>query len=81
MYGLLNSPLGEELATRIQFKPDYHGLVESDLVLINMGHEPDRAEQGRCAGHLDAVDPGRGSDATRTSRRSAVTASIRGCWR
>ena len=35
--GFLNSPLGEELATRIQFQPAYHGLAESDLVLINQG--------------------------------------------
>ncbi|MFQ5490762.1 MAG: hypothetical protein ACE5GE_08590 [Phycisphaerae bacterium] len=37
MRGFLKSPLGEELATRIQFQPDYHGLVESDAVLINTG--------------------------------------------
>lgn len=37
MRGFLSSPLGEELATRIQFQPDYHGLVESDLILINCG--------------------------------------------
>ena len=37
MRGFLNSPLGEELATRIQFQPAYHGLVESDVVLINTG--------------------------------------------
>ncbi len=37
MRGFLNSPLGDELATRIQFQPDYHGLVESDIVLINTG--------------------------------------------
>ena len=35
--GFLNSPLGDELATRIQFQPAYHGLVESDVVLINTG--------------------------------------------
>jgi len=35
--GFLNSPLGDELATRIQFQPDYHGLVESDIVLVNTG--------------------------------------------
>jgi hypothetical protein len=37
MRGFLNSPLGEELATRIQFQPAYHGLVESDVVVINTG--------------------------------------------
>jgi len=32
---LLHSPLGDELATRIQLQPCYHGLVESDVVLLN----------------------------------------------
>ena len=31
----LHSPLGDELATRIQLQPSYHGLVESDVVLLN----------------------------------------------
>ena len=31
----LGSPLGDQLATRIQLHPEYHGLVESDVVLIN----------------------------------------------
>ena len=35
MRGFLYSPLGDELATRIQLQPPYHGLVESDVVLIN----------------------------------------------
>lgn len=35
MRGFLHSPLGDELATRIQLQPPYHGLVESDVVLMN----------------------------------------------
>ncbi len=35
MRGFLCSPLGDELATRIQLQPPYHGLVESDVVLVN----------------------------------------------
>jgi len=31
----LHSPLGDELATRIQLQPPYHGLVESDVIVIN----------------------------------------------
>lgn len=31
----LDSPLGDDLAARIQLRPEYHGLVESDVVLIN----------------------------------------------
>ncbi len=34
---LLHSPLGEELASRIQCRPEYHGLIESDFVVVNTG--------------------------------------------
>lgn len=33
----LKSPLGGEIASRIQLQPDYHAMVESDVVLINTG--------------------------------------------
>ena len=33
----LRSPLGGEIASRIQLQPDYHAMVESDVVLINTG--------------------------------------------
>ncbi len=33
--GLINSPLGDELATRILLQPCYHGLIESDIVVVN----------------------------------------------
>jgi len=41
----LRSPLGDELATRIQLQPPYHGLVESDVIVVNsqigqIGPEP-----------------------------------------
>jgi hypothetical protein len=32
----LDSPLGDELASRIQLRPEYHGLIESDVVLVNV---------------------------------------------
>ena len=35
MRGFLYSPLGDELATRIQLQPAYHGLVESDVIVVN----------------------------------------------
>jgi len=37
MRQFLYSPLGDELATRIQLQPAYHGLVESDVVIVNSG--------------------------------------------
>lgn len=33
----LHSPVGSEIASRIQLQPAYHGLVESDVVVINTG--------------------------------------------
>ena len=35
MRGFLYSPLGDELATRIQLLQPYHGLVESDVIVVN----------------------------------------------
>ena len=31
----LDSPLGDQLATQVQLRPEYHALVESDMVLVN----------------------------------------------
>lgn len=31
----LRSPIGAEIAARVQLQPDYHALVESDVVIIN----------------------------------------------
>ncbi|HNQ22250.1 MAG TPA: hypothetical protein PKK06_04065 [Phycisphaerae bacterium] len=46
MRGFLYSPLGDELATRIQLLPPYHGLVESDVVVVNAnGTPPGRASE------------------------------------
>jgi hypothetical protein len=33
----LNSPLGAEIASRIQLQPEYHALVEADVVIVNTG--------------------------------------------
>lgn len=35
MRGFLYSPLGDEIVTRIQLQQAYHGLVESDVVVVN----------------------------------------------
>lgn len=55
MRSFLYSPLGDELATRIQLKPDYHGMVESDVIIVNTGAGqagPDSAECIRRIGQL-----------------------------
>jgi hypothetical protein len=33
--GFLSSPLGVEIASRIQLQPEFHALVESDVVVVN----------------------------------------------
>lgn len=47
MRRFLNSPLGDELATRIQLQQPYHGLVESDVIVVNkaIGTPGPQAEQ------------------------------------
>lgn len=47
MRGLMSSPLGNELATRILLQQSYHGLLESDIVLVNraVGGTPPVAER------------------------------------
>lgn len=45
----IDTPLGMEIASRIQLQPEYHGLVESDVILINMavgrGHAVDEVSR------------------------------------
>ena len=36
MRRFVNSPLGTEIASRIQLQPEYHSLVESDVIIVNM---------------------------------------------
>ncbi len=55
MCGFLHSPLGEELATRIQFQPAYHGLVESDAVVINTGVGGTSEVVDDCASRLETL--------------------------
>lgn len=48
MRGFLNSPLGDELATRIQLQQPYHGLVESDVIVVNSPVSEKNAESEEC---------------------------------
>ncbi len=48
MIRLLDSPLGQELASRIQCHPDYHGLIDSNAIVVNTGI-------GATSGAADAV--------------------------
>ncbi len=64
MRGFLNSPLGDELATRIQLQPPYHGLVESDVIVVNCRAGETNAESEECLRRirqlLDRLRCGRG---------------------
>jgi len=67
MRGFLYSPLGDELATRIQLQQPYHGLVESDVILINSAagrRGPETDECIRRIGRLLARIRGTGSRQT-----------------
>ena len=48
MRSFLYSPLGDELASRIQLQQPYHGLVESDVIIINTGVGKRTAETAEC---------------------------------
>lgn len=55
MRGFLYSPLGDELATRIQLQPAYHGLVESDVVVVNTGIGQSRPETAGCLRRIERL--------------------------
>lgn len=40
LQSFLASPLGAEVASRIQLQPAYHGLIESDIVILNHTSQP-----------------------------------------
>ncbi len=51
----LSSPLGAEIASRIQLQPDYHGLVESDVAIINTGRGGVRDALDECVERLERL--------------------------
>jgi len=53
--GFLYSPLGDELATRIQLQPPYHGLVESDVILVNAATRPPGTESKECLRRIECL--------------------------
>jgi hypothetical protein len=52
MRGFLYSPLGDELATRIQLQQTYHGLVESDVIVVNPGVGETGPGTAECLGRI-----------------------------
>lgn len=55
MRGFLYSPLGDELATRIQLQPPYHGLVESDVIVVNTAIGESTPETPDCLRRIDGL--------------------------
>lgn len=55
MFGFLHSPLGEELATRIQLQPAYHGLVESDVIVVNTSVGERSPETHQCLHRIEKL--------------------------
>ena len=55
MRRFLSSPLGAEIASRIQLQPLYHSLAESDLIVINTGRASENAAVSECVRQLAAL--------------------------
>jgi hypothetical protein len=55
MCGFLNSPLGEELATRMQLRQPYHALVESDVIIVNPGVGGTGPETASCLRRIEKL--------------------------
>lgn len=53
--GLMNSPLGDELATRILLQPTHHGLLESDIVVVNTAVGGTSEVVDQCVRRLERV--------------------------
>ena len=53
--GLMNSPLGDELATRILLQPTHHGLLESDVLVVNTAVGGTSAVAAQCINRLERV--------------------------
>jgi len=55
MRGFLYSPLGDELATRIQLQTPYHGLVESDVIVVNARLGKPGPDTDACLSRIDRL--------------------------
>lgn len=55
MRGFLYSPLGDELATRIQLQQPYHGLVEADVIVVNTSVGKKGPETADCLRRIERL--------------------------
>jgi len=51
----VSSPLGAEIASRIQLQPEFHALVESDVVVINTGATSDEETLDECVRRVEKL--------------------------
>jgi hypothetical protein len=65
--GFLNSPLGVEIASRIQLQPQYHSVVESDVVVVNTGLGPRTRVMKDCVKRVEKLLARVRHDARRSS--------------
>ena len=68
MQAFLYSPLGDELATRIQLQPPYHGLVESDVVIVNTRIGQRTSETDDCLHRIEMMVKRSRSNSSRKSQ-------------
>ena len=52
---LFNTPLGEEIATRILLQPSHHGMIESDMIVLNTGAGSVTARVDECVRWLERI--------------------------
>jgi len=55
MRRFVNSPLGAEIASRIQLQPQYHSLVESDVTIVNMAVGGTTEVVDQCIGQIQTL--------------------------
>lgn len=51
----LSSPLGAEIASQVQLQPAYHGLMDSDVVVVNLGARPPADATQECCTRIEEL--------------------------
>jgi len=51
----LSTPLGAEIASQVQLQPAYHGLIDSDVVVVNLAARPAADTTQECCTRIDGL--------------------------
>ena len=51
----LSSPLGAEIASQVQLQPAYHGLMDSDVVVVNLAARPAADTTQECCTRIEGL--------------------------